>query len=212
MSVSAFRAERAPTEELEHLELAHYHPGRLRLRALAFHYEDTVARVRAALEAEPGVEHVVHNAKTGGLLIEYQPGLGDADQIIARVAAAAGLALPLDEEELKARRARPAVVAIGVTRELNAVVDELSGGRVDLRALVPAGLAALAVYSFRKDATLPRWDNLVWWSYSVFAQLHRSEIDGSAEQKSGFAPQPPRGSSAGQVEGAPSVGRGRGDR
>jgi hypothetical protein len=40
-------------------------------------------------------------------------------------------------------------------------------------------MAALAAYSFvfHPDARLPRWDNLLYWSYNIFSQLHRREIE-----------------------------------
>src|SRR5262249_4730306 len=134
---------------------------------------------------------------TGSVLIEYQPGLVDADLIIRRVAAAAGLDPPHDTEA-PTRRREPAIVAVEAARELNEIVYELTGFRADMRTLVPAGLAALAVYSlaYSKEGRLPRWDNLLYWSYNTFSQLHRREIEGpvtmgpqAARSPGGLAPQ-----------------------
>jgi hypothetical protein len=30
---------------------------------------------------------------------------------------------------------------------------------------------------------LPRWDNLVYWSYNLFVTLHRREIDGDTSPR-----------------------------
>jgi hypothetical protein len=70
-------------------------------------------------------------------------------------------------------------------QELNSIAAELTGYRADLRSLVPAGLAALSAYSFAvsKEPRLPRWDNLLWWSYSIFLNHHRREIEVSAEER-----------------------------
>ena len=160
----------------DRLGLVHHHPGRLRVRADVFREAEVAERVRAALDVEPGITAVAHNVRTGSMLIEYQPGLADSEAILSRIAATAGLDMPSDE--LTAGK-KPALVAIDAAREVNELVSELTGEQTDLRSLVPMGMAALAAYSFvyHKDARLPRWDNLLYWSYNIFSQLHRREID-----------------------------------
>jgi hypothetical protein len=172
-------------EEREHLELAHHHPGRLRVRADALiDALDVIQRIREALDAVPGILGVKYTAQTGSILIEYEPGHADADAIILRIADVAGLLPPLDEAELQRRRARPAVLAIGATRELNKLAEEVTGGRADLRALVPAAMMGLAVYSFMEEKQrMPRWDNLVYWGFNIFTMLHRREIDAAHEKQ-----------------------------
>jgi Heavy metal associated domain 2 len=161
------------------LALIHHHPGRLRVRADVFREGDAAERVRAALDAEPGLTGVTHNPRTGSLLVEYQPGLAEPEPILARIASAAGLAMP--DEHASRRPRQPALVAIDAARELNDLVHDITGQQADLRALVPVAMAALGVYSFvyHDDARLPRWDNLLYWSYNVFSQLHRREIEAS---------------------------------
>lgn len=174
-------------EEREHLELAHHHPGRLRVRADALIGAPDLARtVQAALDAIPGIVAVRYTAQTGSFLVEYEPGLADADEVILRIADAAGLAPPVDEATLRAERARPALLAIGATKELNRLTEELTGGRADLRALVPAALAGLAAYSFLEEKNrMPRWDNLLYWGFNIFTMLHKREIDGQPRDARG---------------------------
>jgi hypothetical protein len=171
--------EGAPGVEREHLELAHHHPGRLRVRADALvDALDVIQRIRESLDAVPGILSVKYTAQTGSVLVEYEPGLADADDVILRIASAADLEPPLDEAALRERRARPALLAIGATRELNRLTEEVTGGRADLRSIVPAALAGLAIYSFIEEKDrLPRWDNLLYWGFNVFTMLHRREID-----------------------------------
>jgi hypothetical protein len=161
------------------LALIHHHPGRLRVRAYVFREGDAAERVRAALDAEPGLSGVTHNPRTGSLLVEYQPGLAEPEPILARIASAAGLAMPDDGARREPRA--PVLVAIDAARELNDLVRDVTGQKADLRGLVPAGLAALAAYSFvyHPDDRLPRWDNLLYWSYNIFRELHRREIEAS---------------------------------
>jgi hypothetical protein len=139
-----------------------------------------VVRARAALDALPGIAQVTHNGRTGSFLVEYEPGLVQPEVILRRITAAANLDMPSDDPLPRGRE--PALVAIDTAREINDLFAELTGYRTDLRSLVPAGMAAMAVYSFafHKDARLPRWDNLLYWSYNIFSQLHRREIEGRA--------------------------------
>ena len=173
-----------PGDEREHLELAHHHPGRLRVRADALiDALDVIQAIREDLDAVPGIVSVKYTAQTGSILIEYEPGLADADDIILRIADAAGLAPPVDEATLRAERARPALLAIGATKELNRLTEEVTGGRADLRTLVPAALAGLAVYSFIEEKNrMPRWDNLLYWGFNIFTMLHKREIDGQPRE------------------------------
>jgi hypothetical protein len=169
-----------PGAHREALTLIHHHPGRLRVRAVAFQDEQAGARVVAALEAVPGIGAVKHNARTGSILVEYEPGLAHPEAVLSRIAAIADLDPPTDD---RPRGREPAIVAIDAAREVNELVDEITGHRVDLRSLVPMGMAALAVYSFAYEGgtRVPRWDNLLYWSYNIFTQLHRREIDKRAK-------------------------------
>ena len=165
------------------LELVHHHPGRLRVRADVFALlaqgGAAVSLVREAIEAQPGVTRLSHNARTGTLLVEYQPGLAEPDDLLQHIADAAGLERP-GKDAIGAFGRSPALLAVEAARQLNAITAELTGSRADLRAIVPAALAALSAYSFvvHQDTRLPRWDNLLYWSYNLFSSLHRNEIDG----------------------------------
>ncbi len=168
----------------EVLELVHHHPGRLRVRAEAFRDDGgTAERAREATLGIPGVIRFEHTSRTGSLLIEYEPGLAEPDDILAHVADAAGVAHCAPDA--LARTRTPALLAVGAVQELNAIASELTGHKADLRSLVPAGLAVLSAYSIAtsKEPKLPRWDNLLWWSYSVFMNHHRGEIELSSEER-----------------------------
>jgi Heavy metal associated domain 2 len=160
------------------LELVHHHPGRLRVRADAFRLRaDVVERVREVVEGIPGISRFSPTRRTGSILVEYRPGLVEPDEIVERIADAADMQW-LGEGSVRTRR-QPGLVAVGVARELNEITMELTGARADLRVIVPTALAALGVYSFAygKEPRLPRWDNLLYWSYNIFVSLHRREIE-----------------------------------
>lgn len=181
-----------PGERSEPLELVHHHPGRVRLRAMSLVGEtETAERIRHALEGRRGIKRCVHNTRTGSLLIEYEPALADADEIVALVAQSSGLGTPLSPREARARRRSPARLTADIAREIDAITYELTGWRTDLRFLAPAGLAAAAAFSFirnKPDGRLPRWDTLLWWSYNVFTGLNDDEISGATDRAAGDRP------------------------
>lgn len=171
-------------EPTEALELVHHHPGRLRVRAESLRDDEKrIDRVKSALDGMPGITRVVHNAATGSFLVEYEPGLAEPDALVVRIAEVAGLLSPFDPRAQKPPP-RTSMTIIDGARGLNAVANELTGGRADLRVVVPAALAGLAAYSFsREKMRLPRWDNLLWWSYSIFTALHSHEIQTATGEK-----------------------------
>jgi hypothetical protein len=163
----------------EPLVIVHHHPGRIRVRADSFRHDGgALDLVREKLEALPGIIRVSHNHSSGSMLVEYEPGHAEPDAILGRIAEAAGLDRAIDEREARRRGQGPGLVAIEVVDELNIITHELTGWRADLRVIVPAALAGVAAYSFvaGKDR-LPRWDNLLWWSYSLFKNHHHHEIE-----------------------------------
>lgn len=160
------------------LRVVHHHPGRLRVRSdVLCGVNEQLACVRAALGGIEGVHSVAHNPASGSVRVDYEPGAVDPNALVEAAARAAGLALPHPEEEMRARAQRVASVAIGAARDLNAFAHELTGGRADLRDLVPMAMTGLAAYSFIvKKERMPRWDNLAYWAFSIFSSFHTSEI------------------------------------
>jgi Heavy metal associated domain 2 len=175
------------------LELVHHHPGRLRVRADAFRHKlELVEDIREAVLALPGVMTCTHTPRTGSLLIEYEPGVTEPDEVVFEIARTGNLERPT-EETVRARRMAPATIAVRAARGLNEATMELTGSRVDLRVIVPTALAALGAYSFvynTKEARLPRWDNLLYWSYNIFVSLHWREIEGPLRRASTLRPVP----------------------
>lgn len=154
------------------LRIAHHHPGRVRLRADVFVDANGAAEeVRLALEGVDGVRSVRHAPATGSLLVAYDPARIEANRVIALVAGAAGL-----DDVVDGDRRDPADLAgavVEAARAANAAVVEASGGRTDLRGVISAALAGASVVSLFTKANgpaMPRWDNLLWWSYSIMSQ------------------------------------------
>jgi hypothetical protein len=161
----------------EALLLVHHHPGRLRVRADGFRApragapaSDSLEQARAAVAALPSVTSVTANPFTGSLLIEYLPGQVEPGAILAVAARAAGLAHVTDVEAERRQRRNLGDVVTAAARELDRVVVQATEGRHDLRTVVPLALFAGAAWSFMRQPEIPRWDNLLWWGYSVLHQ------------------------------------------
>lgn len=181
--------------EREALVIVHHHPGRIRVRAETFRYGATILDlVRSKLEAMPGIIRVTNSSRSGSMLVEYEPGHAEPDAILGGIADAAGLDRAIDEREARRRDPGPGLVAVEVVQELNAIAHELTGWRADLRVMVPTALAGLAAVSFAvsKETRIPRWDNLLYWSYTIFSSLHGREIERvqQAVEKAGGASAP----------------------
>ena len=132
--------------------------------------------IRAAVESTEGVRTVRVAADAGSVLVEYEPGVVDPNEIIDAIASAAELDPPLPDDELPKRRVRPATVAADAARALDRLTYELTGGRANLREVVPMMMTAAAAYSFvTKKDRLPRWDNLAYWAFSIFLALGADE-------------------------------------
>lgn len=159
------------------LRLVHHHPGRLRLRSEAFQDEDAAAlRARDALVASGAVLRVEHDAETGSLLVEYEPGRIPPDTILERAAEAAGLELDLEGARRPDRTHGEHFLQ--ACRRINEAAYEMTGFRVEPRTLLPIGVGALSAVFFvmNRGQRMPRWDNLAYWSLSLFAMLHGREI------------------------------------
>jgi hypothetical protein len=137
---------------------------------------EALARAMSAIEAQPGILRVAHNPFTGSLLIEYQPGRVEPGALLASVASAAGLDGVVDEESLRRSSSEAAVALVRTVRKVNMATREVTRGRADLKTIVPGALFAAAAVSFWRRPLLPRWDNLLYWSYTIFRDLNVSEI------------------------------------
>jgi hypothetical protein len=167
----------------ERLRLVHHHAGYLRARANAF-IEGTgdnaaLAAARAAAESTAGFRRWSHNPKTGSVVVEYEPGAVEPDDLLKHMAASAGLngiehnlALGMNREELVR-------VFMDSVQEVNRVVREATGGAADLRELVPMGLLLTSAVSFvlhDQRGRLPRWDSALYRAYRIFFNWHRREL------------------------------------
>ena len=176
----------SPPKINEPLRLVHHHPGYLRARAKAFESaegEAVVAAARAAAESTAGFRSWSHNPKTGSIVVQYEPGAVDPDDLIKRIATAAGLsAVEIDSATNSAtemNREELVSAFMDKVQYVNGAIRDATGGRADLRELVPVALLVTSAVSFvlhEERGRLPRWDSALYRAYRVFMHWHRPEV------------------------------------
>jgi Heavy metal associated domain 2 len=162
---------------IANLALVHHHPGRLRLRGPSLERSARVAvRARDALDGVYGVARVVHNETSGSLLVEYAPEAIEADAILSRIGEAG---IRLERLEASPRHADAARAVAGAVRDLNGQVGGATRGVADLHGVVSflLGIGAVVSFAIGRGPRFPRWDNLLYWSYTFFREVSASEVE-----------------------------------
>jgi hypothetical protein len=174
----------------EPLRLVHHHPGRLRARAQVFvdaaPESPAVLAARSAAMEQKGVVEFSHNPKTGSIVMTYTPGGSDPDELLQRVAAAAGLRGVVHDPQDKLHRGELVDMVLEAIKKLNQTTHELTAGRADLREVVPVAFAAVAFLGLvvsPGQRRLPSWDSCLWRCYRIFQHWHEGEI--AAKQNGG---------------------------
>jgi hypothetical protein len=186
VSLTGSRSESAeePKPIDEPLRLVHHHPGYLRIRSGVFVQpkddNPVVAAAQTAAESAPGFHSWTLNPKTGSVVVEYEPGTLDADDLLKHIAKSAGFR-GVENWTGGSKTSREELVSafLDTVQDVNQVVSQLTGERADLRELVPTALAAVSVLSFilNKDrGRLPQWSSALYRSYRIFMQWHRPEV------------------------------------
>ena len=161
----------------------HHHPGYLRIRAGAFlqpeDNDPVVTAARTAAETVPGFRSWSLNPKTGSVVIEYDPGTLEADDLLKHIAKSAGLRGVEIATSTRMNREELVSAFLDTVQGVNRVVSQLTGERADLREVVPVALAATSVVSLvlnEDRGLLPFWSSALYHSYRVFMQWHRPEV------------------------------------
>lgn len=155
------------------LFVAHHHPGRLRVRARALEGDARLRRVACAAIADLEGVRSARDTETGSILVEYDPERVDAGALLAAMAEATALTIALPEPPGRPARSTAHEV-FETARALDRHVAQWTGGRVDLRVAVPAtlGVASIASLLLSGQALTPRWDNLLYWGFTLFQTLN----------------------------------------
>lgn len=165
----------------EPLRLVHHHAGYVRVRAGAFVQpgdSPVLIAARAAAEETPGFRAWSHNPKTGSVVVEYEPAAVECDDLLQHLAVSAGFRGVENDIVRDMQRKELVDTFMDAVEEVNRMTGRATGGKADLRELVPAALAATSVVSFivTDQNRMPPWDSLLYHGYRIFMQWHRREV------------------------------------
>jgi hypothetical protein len=171
--------------------VVHHIPGRVRVKLPhAKGNHAFLQQIKEFLAPIPGVKQVAINSTAGSVVIHYDhtkfedfhshltqhgkraelfslmpPEISEVDEIVEKVER---------EAEFLAEHSDAARTLVNFVKTLNDGVRRATGNLVDLKVLLPLGLA---VYSFKEvgvEASTPLWVTLGIFSFNSFVALHHS--------------------------------------
>ena len=157
----------------ELLEVVHSIPGRVR-----FTYKSTKAEISILDDFYKikGIKEITFNKITQSLLIIYDREIITIEQLLSKIQEG-NPDLDISKERLPNNSSDILLTnnllldkfyktAIGTNKKINKKMK----GRADLTSLVPSGLLLLGLEELIRKPVMPRWYDLVWWSYTLLQQ------------------------------------------
>jgi hypothetical protein len=178
-------------------KVAHHVPGRMRLKVDAAKGNDTLLEeIRQTLVTVPGIHDIQINAATGSVTVHYSvdahPELHTSiDQHqehfstahVPPVTKLDDMTKMIGEEaEFLADHSHTARVVVDFCKKLDSGVKSMTGNAVDLKVLVPLGLAAVTFVEIGATAATPVWVTIGLFSLNHFVELQAHQ---AAERRNG---------------------------
>ena len=182
-----------PHEGQRHGRIVSHAPGRMRVRLDREHRDpEALAQIEQTIGARPGVTAVSTDHRTGSVLVKYDHstlGKGDVTSMLLDVGvvaldligaedAAEGLEDVGDERNPRAAapHSTGANAVLDAVTDLDHRISQLTGGRLDLKLLVPAGLGLMALRQVALNGLglgqVPGYV-LLWYTFDSFYKLHQ---------------------------------------
>ena len=179
---------------------AHRMPGRIRLKldgsSRKAHDLDDLKRAVASL---PGVHEVETNAASGSLVIHYDPNLygkfqrqlqdhgnstGAFHLDVPEIGEGGDLIKSVEEEaDFLAEHSEAARVMVHSFRSLDGLIRRATDNTVDLKVLLPLGLAVYSFVEIGIEAATPLWITLGIFSFNSFVALHSPKPGGERAKR-----------------------------
>ncbi len=168
--------------------VVHHIPGRLRVRLPRSRRDPRLlGELREFVSGLGGVHQVEINPVTGSILVHYHPESHEQIQNLLRadreqsmldtppeLTEADQLADRIEQEaEFLAAHSELALHVVRIVKNLNRQIREASDNTVDLKVLLPAGLAVWAFFKAGAEVATPLWVTLSIFSFNSFVALHR---------------------------------------
>lgn len=172
-----------------HAKIAHHVPGRMRVKVPnAKGNDELLAEIRQTLVGVPGIHDIEINGATGSVTIHYctdtHPELHSSiDQHQELFAVATEQRRPpstkLDEmthlieqeAEFLAEHSHTARIVVDFCSSLDKKIKKATNNSVDLKVLVPLGLAAVMFVEIGATAATPVWVTIGLFSLNHFVEL-----------------------------------------
>jgi len=195
----------APKPHKRHkAEIAHSTRGRVRLKIPgAKNNPELLDQLKQSFSGQPGVDAVETRLATGSLLIYYDPNhhpdvasvfLNMSHQHEAAAHAAATAAVQAarappktkldeltreieDEAEFLAEHSSVAKAIVEGAKSLDRQIKLATNNNLDLKILLPIGLAGFTVLEIGAAAATPMWVTLLLFSLNHFVELHAHDRD-----------------------------------
>lgn len=168
--------------------ISHSVPGRLRVRVDGdtTGQRDEVLDAIKAISNRPGVDQVRSDRRTGSALVTYDPDELSLESAIALLRNAhtvlRTLAPPAVSSAIDSGLSDAAAVIRGGMRTADGSVMRATRGIVDLRVLVPIGLAGLSARNLLRNGVglkaMP-WYVLAYYAFDSFIKLHAGPVSTS---------------------------------
>lgn len=171
--------------------VSHHIPGRMRVKLPRAKGQHLVLQdIRQLIAPMPGVQRVEINPATGSVLVYYEPGrheefhtqlaehamqadlfalkgpeLSEVDDVAEKIEA---------EAEFLAAHSEMARRMIDLVKQIDGRIKLATNNNVDLKVLLPLGLAVYAFVEAGTEAVTPLWVTLGIFSFNAFVALHRA--------------------------------------
>jgi hypothetical protein len=179
---------------------AHRTPGRIRLKLQdSTHKARALEDLKRSITAMEGVRRVETNAASGSLVVHYDPGLygkfqhqlqqhgdstGDFHLSVPNIGEGADLIKNVEEEaDFLAEHSETARVMVNGFRSLDTAIRRATDNTVDLKVLLPLGLAIYSFVEIGIEAATPLWITLGIFSFNSFVQLHSPRPGGARSKR-----------------------------
>ena len=164
-----------------HGRIASSTPGRLRLRMYNPKSQpELIQRVKAYLHNRPGIQRVDTNRTTGSVTIQYDSAIHSHHSLLAMLydigvimhdIMTGGKSIPPDNGTCSA-----SIQITNAIRDMDRRVFQLTGGKIDLKLIVPLFMGALGIRQILREGLgishVPGYV-LLWYAADAFYRLHQ---------------------------------------
>lgn len=172
--------------------IVHHVPGRLRIKVLGVPGEaEFFAAVQSVIGTLHGVDSVRVNPVSSSIVVDYRPSdtvfhfrLQQDPELSSWLCLEGEDALLEEIDEAVTagarylqRHSRLAEVIVSTAEQLDSGLRQASEGLLDLKVLLPLGVAAATSLHKSRNRGTPMWLTVSTFAFNAFLSLHRHRID-----------------------------------